>query len=42
MGDIYGTLGTDETYVRAFAKALMAIWRDGTAATLQAYIAGRL
>jgi len=32
----------DETYVRAFASALTTIWRDGTEATLRAYLDGRL
>jgi mannitol 2-dehydrogenase len=42
MGDIYGELAADAAYVEAFANALTMIWRDGTSATLQAYLAGRL
>jgi mannitol 2-dehydrogenase len=42
MADIFGTLGSDEAYVEAFAKALTTVWREGTLATLQAYVAGQL
>jgi len=42
MGDIFGNLAKDESYVRSFSNALTSIWRDGTQATLQAYLAGRV
>jgi mannitol 2-dehydrogenase len=42
MGDIYGALGADAEFVRAFSSALTKIWRDGTAAALQDYLAGQV
>jgi len=38
MTEIYGDLAEDTAVVRAFAAALNAIWQNGTAATLQAYL----
>lgn len=40
MHDIYGPLGENETFRKAFADALNAIWANGTRATLEAYIKG--
>jgi len=37
--DIYGELGTEPAFVRAFTEALNAIWEDGTEAVLTRYIA---
>ena len=36
---VYGDLGTDERFQAAFTAALEALWRDGTAATIEAYLA---
>ena len=36
--DIYGQISCSEIFANAFANKLSALWRDGTAATLQAYI----
>jgi mannitol 2-dehydrogenase len=38
MRDIFGELGDDDRYVAAFARALGALWQDGTRATLARYI----
>ncbi len=38
MDDIYGPLSSNQIFADAFAKALNALWRDGTTATLKAYI----
>jgi mannitol 2-dehydrogenase len=38
MDDIYGDVGKDETFRKAFADWLTMVWRDGTAKALQAYI----
>jgi mannitol 2-dehydrogenase len=40
MEDIYGEVGRSPVFSAAFAQALRALWRDGTRATLQAYLAG--
>ena len=40
MADIYGSVADSEIFQAAFAEALNAIWKDGTAATLRAYSAG--
>jgi mannitol 2-dehydrogenase len=42
MSDIYGEVGRHAGFQAAFATALTALWRDGTKATLEAYLAGRL
>jgi mannitol 2-dehydrogenase len=42
MGDIFGPLASDPVYVAAFSKALGSLWARGTAATLEAYLAGTL
>jgi mannitol 2-dehydrogenase len=42
MSDVFGTLANQDAYVQAFARALAMIWREGTRATLQAYLAERL
>ncbi len=39
MEEIYGATGRDPVFQAAFARALGAIWRDGTAAALKAYLA---
>ncbi|GGL73483.1 mannitol dehydrogenase family protein [Wenxinia marina] len=38
LSDVYGDLKDDETFASAFEAALTALWRDGTEATLRAYI----
>ncbi|MFK8033849.1 MAG: mannitol dehydrogenase family protein [Hyphomicrobiales bacterium] len=38
MVDIFGTLGTNEKFVKAFSSALESLWANGTKATLSAYI----
>ncbi|MDQ2704390.1 MAG: mannitol dehydrogenase family protein, partial [Pseudomonadota bacterium] len=40
MGDIYGAVGTNGVFAEAFARHLEALWRDGTQATLERYVAG--
>ncbi|HZP19073.1 MAG TPA: mannitol dehydrogenase family protein [Bauldia sp.] len=42
LTDIFGSLADNPAYIRAFTTALATIWRDGTEATLQAYLHGRL
>ncbi len=42
MTDIFGALAEDQRYVAAFSHALNALWANGTKATLEAYLAGRL
>lgn len=42
MGDIFGPLASDPIYVAAFTGALSSLWVRGTAATLEAYLAGTL
>mgnify|MGYP000639412206 CR=1 FL=1 len=37
MRDVYGTVGEDERFGRAFSTALEALWRDGTRAVLRDY-----
>ena len=39
MKPIYGDLNKDLRFVAAFTKALDSLWKNGTAATLSAYIA---
>jgi mannitol 2-dehydrogenase len=38
MHDIYGSLGSNDTFRKAFAAALNAVWANGTRATLEAYL----
>lgn len=38
MGDIFGPLARNQTYVTAFTTALSALWRDGTRRTLERYL----
>ncbi|NDR57364.1 mannitol dehydrogenase family protein [Aliiruegeria sabulilitoris] len=38
MSDIYGDVGQSPIFQEAFAKALRALWDNGTEATLQAYL----
>lgn len=38
MDDIYGSLGADPVFAKAFASALNALWKNGTAATVEAYL----
>jgi mannitol 2-dehydrogenase len=40
MDDIYGDVAKDERFRAAFAGWLTMLWRDGTAKTLEKYIAG--
>ena len=39
MREVYGAVGEDARFAAAFAGALEALWRDGTAATLETYLA---
>lgn len=39
MDDIYGAVGRAPAFAAAFAAALAALWRDGTAETLRRYLA---
>ena len=38
MTDIYGQLSSSDAFSNAFSRALNALWRDGTAATLNDYL----
>jgi mannitol 2-dehydrogenase len=40
LRDVFGELGADPRYRAAFGRALQRVWRDGTRATLSAYLAG--
>jgi len=42
MHDVFGGLAKSDTYVQAFSNALTTIWSEGTAKTLQRYLAGTL
>ncbi|KQW76015.1 mannitol dehydrogenase [Devosia sp. Root413D1] len=42
MGDIFGPLASNPTYVAAFTTALSSLWSRGTKATLEAYLDGVL
>ena len=42
MEDIYGDIAKSAIFREAFAKALNALWKDGTKATLEAYLANKL
>ncbi|MFD1198704.1 mannitol dehydrogenase family protein [Brucella gallinifaecis] len=39
MSDIFGALATNSTFIDAFSAALKRIWQDGTAKTLERYLA---
>ncbi|KAA9369638.1 mannitol dehydrogenase family protein [Ochrobactrum quorumnocens] len=39
MTDIFGSLASNQAYVAAFSAALKRIWHDGTAKTLERYLA---
>ena len=39
MSDIFGALGANEVFAQAFSAALRSLWKNGTKATLQAYLA---
>jgi len=41
MGDIFGDLAQNPTYVAAFTTALSNLWSEGTPATLMRYLEGR-
>jgi len=38
LSDVYGRLSTDEAFCQAFAKALTAIWEQGTAGAVTQYL----
>lgn len=40
MTDIYGAVGKSAVFAEAFARHLTALWKDGTRATVQRYLAG--
>jgi len=42
MTDIFGELSTNAAYVAAFTTELTSLWSQGTRATLEAYLAGKL
>jgi mannitol 2-dehydrogenase len=42
MGDIFGDLAGNSTYVAAFSTALKSLWTDGTAGTLTRYLGNNL
>ena len=42
MGDIYGELAASAAFCSSFAKCLDFLWKNGTTATLEAYLADRL
>jgi mannitol 2-dehydrogenase len=42
MEDIYGDVGRSQTFAKAFAHALDALWANGTRDTLTRYLAGTL
>ncbi|OAM77985.1 mannitol dehydrogenase family protein [Devosia elaeis] len=42
MADIYGDLAKAPAFTETFTKCLNFLWKNGTAATLEAYLAGRL
>ncbi|UYO01128.1 MAG: mannitol dehydrogenase family protein [Devosia sp.] len=42
MGDIYGDLATSPAFAAEFTKCLNFLWKNGTAATLEAYLGDRL
>ncbi|QYO75906.1 mannitol dehydrogenase family protein [Devosia salina] len=42
MADIYGDLAKAPDFIDAFTKALHSLWTQGTARTLEAYLADRL
>ena len=42
MADIYGDLAKAPAFTETFTKCLNFLWKNGTTATLEAYLAGRL
>ena len=40
MGDIYGDVGKSPVFAEVFARHLKALWKDGTRATVERYLAG--
>ena len=42
MADIYGDLAKAPAFIQAFTKCLDFLWKNGTTATLEAYLADRL
>ena len=42
MTDIYGELASDPTFIAAFSHSLDTLWKIGTKATLERYLAGTL
>ena len=41
MGDIFGDLATNSTYVGAFSSALASLWTKGVRATLADYLGAK-
>ena len=41
MQDVYGDLGQDERFLRAFSLALQHLWQHGTRASIDRYLASR-
>ncbi len=39
MGDVYGPLASDRHFTEAFASALSGIWKSGTSAAIEQYLA---
>lgn len=42
MADIYGDLAKNPSFIKAFSHALTTIWKSGTTATLESYLADTL
>ena len=42
MSDIYGDLAKAPAFIEAFTKCLNFLWKNGTTASLEAYLANRL
>jgi mannitol 2-dehydrogenase len=40
MSDIYGDVGKSPVFAEAFSRQLKALWKDGTRATVERYLAG--
>jgi mannitol 2-dehydrogenase len=38
MDDIYGSLGVNPVFAKAFTAALNALWKNGTTATIESYL----
>ncbi len=41
MAEIYGDVGRSPVFAEAFTRSLNAVWRSGTVAAVEAYLAGK-